>query len=685
MGISVNWLKDYVDFDWSAEELAHRLTMAGIAIEGVEKAGDDSILELDLTPNRGDCQGVINIAREIAALQNKDINTEKVDIKENSDSISDYITVEIEAPELCERYTARLVKNVKIKPSPDWMQERLINSGIRPINNIVDITNYVLMESNQPLHAFDYDLLSKEKKIVVRRAKQGEKITTLDEVERELDEDMLLITDAGEAVALAGIMGGMDTEINDNTVNVLIESAYFKAASVRKTSRKLALRTDSSMRFEKGLDINGLIYALNRAAALMQELGDGEVVSGICDAYPDPRLPLQLVLRPERVNFVLGTELSLVQIRDYIESLKFRVSEEDGKLLVFVPSYRPDIEMEVDLIEEVARLHGYENIESTLPYGNTTRGGLTQFQSFREDIELFMANYLNEVITYSFITPRYFDQLCLPSDSNLRNVVHLENPLSEEQSVMRSLLLPGLLDTLSRNLARKNSSLAFFEIGSVFLPQKGQELPDEVLKLGAVVAGRLDSNWLHNNVEMDFYYLKGIVENLMQELGIEDISFVGVKDPSYHPGRSALIISGERVLGVIGEVHPTVRQSFAIKPRACAFELDMKTLFELSSRRVMKNEITRYPAVERDLAILAKNEIQAMQVIKLIKEYGGELLQQVVVFDLYSGEQVPEGFKSLAFRISYQSNERTLTEEEVNLSIDNVVKGLEKDLDAHLR
>jgi len=684
MGVSINWLKEYVSFDWSPEEVAHRLTMAGIAIEGVEKIEGDSLLELDLTPNRGDCLGIINLAREIAALNHTSIAVPVIELEESPNRTEDQIKVEIQAPDLCPRYTARVIRNVKVGPSPDWIQSRLIGSGIRPINNIVDITNYVMLECNQPLHAFDYDLLGAAKKIVVRRANEGEDITTLDEVVRELDRDMLMITDDGHPVALAGIMGGQNTQINENTVNVLLESAYFKGTAIRRTARKLALRSDSSVRFEKGIDINGVIYASNRAAALMAKYGGGEVSAGICDCYPNP-LPLpKLCLRPERVNYLLGTELSPAQIQNYLGDLKLEWQIENSALLVTIPSYRPDIEMEVDLIEEVARLHGYENIPATLPCGDTTQGGLDPFQKFKDQVKQLMANQFYEIITYSFISPRYFDMLMLPKDSKFREVVKVANPLSEEQSIMRPLLLPGMLETVSRNLARKNSNLAFFEMGSVFHPL-GEELPIGVLKLGAIAAGSTDPNWLKLNLDLDFYYLKGVLENLFCKLGIENVVWEATQEPSLHPGRTARVISQGRQLGIIGEIHPLVRQQFDIRPRACAFELDMEILFACSRMRVMMSPITRYPPVERDLALVAEQQVQAAQAVDVIKEFGGDLLTRVQVFDIYAGEQVAAGYKSMAFKLTFQSDHRTLTESEVNERIELIREGLKIRLQANFR
>ncbi|MEA1959699.1 MAG: phenylalanine--tRNA ligase subunit beta [Bacillota bacterium] len=684
MGVSVNWLKDYVEIDWTAEELMHRLTMAGIAIEAVEQMDDDELLVLDLTPNRGDCLGMINIAREIAALERKEIRIPATDFKVSTQAAGDQVSVSILDEDLCKRFAARMIKNVQVKESPEWLQERLIHSGIRPINNIVDVTNFVMLETNQPMHAYDYELLDDQHNIIVRRARPGEKLTTLDDVERVLEGDMLLITDNNRPIGLAGVMGGQSTEINDNTVDVLLEAACFHPGNIRRTSRKTALRSDASMRFEKGADINGVIYALNRAASLLQEIAGGEVLDGIVDVYPDPQVPRQVVLRPGKVNDLLGTQLSAEQIKGYIQKLKFKVSEEDGQFTVIVPSYRPDIEFEADLIEEVARLYGYDNIPTSLPAGASKMGGLTPYQRFKENVRSFFARYLNEIINYSFVSPRYLDMLDLSPADEWRTVINVANPLSEEQSIMRTHLLGGLLDTVSRNLARKNNSLAFFEIGSVFIPV-GDELPEEVLKAGGIVAGRTELNWLQSSVEMDFYFLKGIVEQLFENLGIEQYQFVELSHPAYHPGRSASILCQGELLGVIGEIHPVVRQNFGIKPRACAFDLDMAKMYKLSSRRRMMEQITRYPAVERDLAILVKEEIKASQVVELIRKSGGELLQKVIVFDLYAGEQVAKGSKSIAFRLVFQSPERTLTEDEVNTIIEQTLQKLKDELQAELR
>jgi phenylalanyl-tRNA synthetase beta chain len=684
MGVSINWLKQYVDINWSPAQLAHNLTMAGIAIEGVEETNDDAIMELDLTPNRGDCMGLINLAREIAALNGADLRIPAIELKENGEDISKYIDVKIEAPDLCLRYAARVIKNVTIKESPLWMQERLLSAGIRPINNVVDVTNYVLLEDNQPLHAFDYDLLGENREIVVRKARDGEKFTTLDDVERELSSDMLVITDGQKPVALAGIMGGQNTEINDNTTTVLLESACFLGPNIRRSSKKLGLRSDSSVRFEKGTDINGVIFAINRAASLIQETAGGEIVAGICDNYPSPQAPKRILLRPDRVNYLLGTNISSEEVLEYLHKLRFKTNVMDNYLAVEVPTYRPDIEMEVDLIEEVARLYGYDKIPSSLPSGPVSPGGLNAKQKFMDKIGDILSARMHEVINYSFISPSWFDRLLLADNSSMRSVIAIANPLSEEQSVMRTMLLPGLLDDVSRNMAKKNNNLAFYELGKVFYPTT-HGLPEEKLKLAAITAGTTDVNWLKHKVEMDFFYLKGILEELLFGLGIRDFEMESCVAEGYHPGRTANVKVKNKNLGILGEVHPQVLQNFGIKVKACAFELDVQTLFEMAQDSALMQEIAKYPPVERDIALILKNEINVAEVIKVIREEETSLLNDIVVFDVYSGDQVAAGHKSIALKLILQSKDKTLVDEEVNKVIYNIINALKTKLEAELR
>lgn len=683
MNVSLNWLKKYVDINLDEQEFAHILTMAGMEVEGIEKMADDYILELGLTPNRGDCLGLINIAREVSAITGQELKIPVIDIEENNEDIADYISVEIADSDLCKRYAARVIKNVKIKPSPTWLQEALINSGIRPVNNVVDVTNYVMLETNQPLHAFDYDLLGENKKILVRRAAEGEEIITLDEATRILDNDMLVITDGEKPVALAGVMGGYNTEINDNTVNVLIESANFSPINIRKTSKKVGLRSDSSIRFEKGIDVNGVTYAANRATQLIQELAGGEVVKGIFDVYPQFIPNHSIILRTKKVNDLLGTRITLEEIKKYLYSLNFKIEEKDKDLVVEVPTYRPDLEIEVDLIEEIARLYGYENIPATLPVGATSQGGLDDYQKFRGKVTSILSKYMYEVVNYSFINNNMYDKLLLPNDSKLRQVVKVANPLSEEQGVMRTLLLPSLLDNISQNLARQNNNLCFFEIGSIFIPKK-EGLPEERLKLGAVVSGHSEINWLKHKVDYDFFYIKGILESFLKELGLSEYEFVAIQDVSYHPGRNAKILIKGVEVGIIGEVHPTVLENFDIKQKVSAFELDLDELYKLITRKTMLESITKYPAVERDIAIIILHDITANQVVNNIKENGTEILRDVIVFDLYTGEQVPEGYKSIALKLKFQATEKTLTENEVNEVVKNILNKL-NELGAKLR
>ena len=675
MNISLNWLSKYVDINIDEKELAHKLTMAGVAVEGIEAVQGDQVFELDLTPNRGDCLGLINIAREVAAITGEKLNIPCINITENNEDIADYIDIEIADTDLCPRYAARIIKNAKLRPSPEWLQEALINSGIRPINNIVDITNYVMLETNQPLHAFDYDLLGDNKKILIRRATDGEKIITLDDNERNLDKDMLVITDGDKPIAIAGVMGGLNTEINDKTINILIESANFSAISVRKTSKKVGLRSDASMRFEKGVDVNGVIYAANRASQLIQELAGGEVVGGVLDVYPKPVTNHHITLRIKKVNDLLGTNLSLDEIEKYLLNLNFKVERKGYNLFVEIPTYRPDLEIEVDLIEEIARLYGYENIAATLPQGTTSQGGLDEYQKFRNRVTSILSKYMYEVVNYSFINNHIYDNLLIADDSDLRQVVKVANPLSEEQGVMRTLLLSGLLDNISQNLARQNNSLSFFEIGSVFMP-KSEGLPTEVLKIGAIVSGQGEINWLKHNVDYDFFYLKGILENLFFELGVNEYEFVAFNDLSYHPGRNAKILVKGQELGVIGEVHPTVLENFDIKQKASAFELDLDALYKLTTTKARLETITKYPAVERDIAIIITKDITATRIVNDIKGNGTSLLKDVIVFDIYTGEQVPDGYKSVALKLKFQATEKTLTEGEVNEIVKNILNSL---------
>ncbi|MGE5422128.1 MAG: phenylalanine--tRNA ligase subunit beta [Ignavibacteriales bacterium] len=683
MKVSLDWLKDYVEINLPAAELAHKLTMAGIAVEGIEEIGDDTILELELTPNRGDCYGLINVAREVAALTGNSIHMPTTELEEIEERIEDYVQIAVE-PDLCSRYAARAIKNVRVAPSPGWMQERLEKAGIRPINNVVDITNYVMLETNQPMHAFDYDLLQPSL-IMARRARTGEKLTTLDGMERELDTEMLVIADATGPIALAGVMGGESSEIRDETTTILLEAANFSGTSIRKTARKMAMRTESSMRFEKGIDIEAVTYALDRAARLLEILGAGEVVQGIFDVYPFPRAESKVALRVPKLNRVLGTDLSIEMVKNYLESLQFQLETGDQEVVVTVPSYRIDIEIEEDLIEEVARLHGFDNISPILSRTEPTQGYRTDQQRFEEKLVTLTSQWMRQVVTYSFINQRWFDIMCIPEGNSLRNVLEVLNPFSEEQGVMRTTIIAGLLDVANRNIARRNESLAIFEMGNVFRPRP-EGLPEEVLTLAGLTTGKTGSGWQALSRDMDFFFLKGLVEQVLAGLYINDVKFVPESgNPVLHPGRAAAIYCGDSNIGIIGEVHPQVIEAVGASQRMCVFEIDVQRLYKSmpDGRRI--HEISRYPAVTRDLALVVDEEVNAGDLMAVIRYTGGQLLRGAELFDIYRSAQLGADKKSLAFALTFQSFEGTLQEEEISRLMQAIIESADSKLGAKLR
>lgn len=651
---------------------------------------DDCVLEFDLTPNRSDCLSVINIAREIGALLGKEVKLPEVNFTEIDKRIEDLAEVEIKDPELCRRYVAKIVEGIEIKPSPEWLQHKLRCAGMRPINNVVDITNFVLMEMGQPLHAFDYNYLDRGK-IIVRTAEEGEQITTLDENQRQLTGEMLLITDTQKAVAIAGVMGGLNSEITDQTKTVLIESAYFNPTSIRRTSTSLGLRSEASIRFEKGINIETVVLAANRAAQLLQDLAGGKVVKGIIDNYPNPieRTKVKLVL--SSVNEVLGSAIGNEKIKEIFESLNMPIIEETNKeITIEVPPYRPDITIAEDLIEEVARMYGYDNIPTTLPFGASSKGQKTAQQKLRDKIlEIMVARGLNEVINYSFINKKSFDKLLLSNEDIRREAIPILNPLSEEQGHMRTTLLPGLLETLRRNINRRNENLGIFELGKVYLPQgfphKGI-LPIEKWTLGIALRGTLVSNWQDKGKSIDFYYLKGIIEDLLNELRITDISFRPCQDnPIYHPGRSAYVFIGQELLGIIGELHPQVADNYDLLSRNYLAELDVELLIKMGHGSIAFKQLPKYPAVHRDLALVVKEGVSAAQLLTEIKNVGGKLLQDIAIFDVYQGNQIAHGYKSIAFSLTFQAEDRTLTDKEINEIHEKVEKALAQQFAASLR
>ena len=647
---------------------------------------DDAILELELTPNRADCLSMTGVAREVSAVLGTEIRLPDIKVTELEEAIAGKVSVEIENPELCGRYVARLIRNVKIGPSPVWMQQRLQAAGIRPISNIVDVTNYVMMELGQPLHAFDYDKLTQQT-VIVRNARAGEKLVSLDDVERELTPDMLVITDPGGPVAIAGVMGGLDTEITDTTSSVLIEAAYFNPASIHRTSKNLGLRSESSARFEKGIDINGSLAAATRACQLIQEMGGGETVQGAVDNFPAPRDNTVIRLRPERTALIMGVEVPPARIKEIMTGLGFGVKEDNDGFLVEVPTRRGDIFGEIDLIEEAARLFGYNNIPTTLPEGANTEGRKTKALVLADRIAQTMVECgLTEIVTLSFINPRVFDMLNLPEEHDLRNALTVQNPLSEEQGVLRTSMLPGILDILSRNTARKNRDLAFFEMGRIFIPAAGEQLPEEKLTLAGAVMGKTKDSWQAETREMDFYYLKGVLENLLDVLNIKKYSLVPEKSHrSFHPGRAARIELGGKTAGIIGEVHPNVMENYRLNEKVYVLEIDADLLIEAAGGVKQYSPLPRYPAIERDMAIVVAKEVMAADINRIIRKSAGSLLESITLFDVYEGSQISEGYKSMAFSLKFQAPDRTLTDEEVNVIHEKIQQALKDKFQAELR
>jgi phenylalanyl-tRNA synthetase beta chain len=648
----------------------------------------DRILEFELTPNRGDCLAVLNIAREVRALTGGGLTLPETSVQETGEHTESLISVQVEEPELCRRYACRIVRNVKLAASPGWLCYRLRAAGVRPINNIVDVTNYVMLELGQPLHAFDYDRLQ-GRRIIVRRARPGEEMVSLDGDRRELDEEMLVIADAREPVALAGVMGGLASEVTEETRTVLLESAYFNPQSIRRTAQKLGMRTESGQRFEKGIDLDGAVRAVNRAAHLIAELGAGEITCGVVDQYVRPAVPLAIRVRTPRVNQVLGTHLNRAEVQEILCHLDF-VCELCGQdsLLVNIPPYRQDLLEEIDLIEEAARLYGYDQIAATVPVGVLAQSGRRPALARVRELagNAMLAAGLDEAITYSFIGGSDLDRLNIPGDSSLRQVVPIQNPLREEQGILRPLLLASLMEALNTNYKRKQTRVGLFELGAVFCPSSPGALPDERLHLGFVACGEVDRGWQEPAQARDFFYAKGIAEQLLEALGISGVSWEPVtSNPTLHPGRAAGILAEGMTVGMVGELHPEVLQNYELPTRVVACEIDLTSLLPMAQLDARARALPRYPGSARDLAIIVPLDVPAGRVRDVIMAAGGNLLRECRLFDLYQGTQVPAGRRSLAYSLLFQSLERTLTDEEVTEVYDRILKALSTQVGARLR
>ena len=628
----------------------------------------DSIVEFEITSNRPDCLSVIGLARESAVTFGTELRVPEPSVKGSGGDINELLTVSVAAPELCPRYTARIIKSIRIEPSPKWMRRRLRAAGVRPINNIVDITNYVMLEYGQPMHAFDYACLDGGK-IIVRTAAEGEALSTLDGTLRTLTPDMLVIADSVKPVGVAGVMGGENSEITENTRYAVFESANFNGVSIRKTAAALGMRTDASSRFEKGLDIESTYPAVERACELVELLGAGEVIDGVIDVRAKDFKPVRLALEPDRINKLLGTDINEQFMVTTLEKLGF--AYESG--IVTVPSWRGDVEHYTDLAEEIARFYGYEVIEPTLHRGSPA-GGFTLKQSAERLIgQLCRAMGFSEICTYSFYSQADLDKIRLPVDSPQRNGVRILNPLGEDTSLMRTETLPSMLGALGKNRGHRNTDVKLYELATVYLDE-GKELPDEriIVTLGAYG-------------DCDFFTIKGVCETLLREMRVTDVRFTAERDnPSYHPGRTAAVFSGQSRLGLVGQVHPEAAGNYGLSD-VYAAQLDFKTVFGCAGGDSVYTPLPKFPSITRDIALVCDQNVTVAELLDCITRSGGAILRSVKLFDVYTGSQVPEGKKSAAFSLLFRSDEQTLKDEQADETIKIILNVLQSELGAAIR
>jgi phenylalanyl-tRNA synthetase beta chain len=651
----------------------------------------DVMYEIGLTPNRPDCLSVVGVAREVSAMAETPLRLPEPNVKESEQEIVKKTSVTLDAAHLCPRYAARLIENVKIGPSPEWLVRRLETVGLRSINNVVDVTNFVMMELGQPLHAFDFNLL-RDRRIIVRRAEDGDQFTTLDGQVHTLMASDLVICDGVGPIALAGVMGGGNSEVCPETTDILLESAYFNPVTIRRTSKRLGLHTDASHRFERGTDVDMVPLALDRAAAMIAELASGQVANGVVDAYPAALSRRTVNVTASKTSQVLGLEVDADDIRQKLNSIGLKcdllVDRSDGVVAVEIPNFRPDLEREIDLIEEVARLIGYDQIPVTMPVSSLTCQQLPDHLSRERQVrDLMIQLGYSEVINYSFFNADCLDKLKLSDDDKRRQNVKILNPLTEEQGVMRTTLVSSLLETASRNLAYRSENLALFELRPVFQPVEGSELPCESLRLTAFLCGRREAQgWAQSSDEADFFDMKGVVEQLLKNLGVADVRWQVEHDEAfYHPGKSCAVYQGERLLGTLGELHPEVSHNFDLGSSAILCDIDMEALFELGDVSIKFKPLSRFPDVQRDSAFLVDVDASAQQVFAILNRVKIKDLESIELFDVYSGEGVPEGKKSLAIRACYRAMDRTLTDELIQNLHGKLIKAMEKEFGAELR
>lgn len=641
-----------------------------VGLDAVEVLGlHDTVFEYEITSNRIDCFSVLGLAREAAATFRKEFMPPVVTPTGNKEDVNDYVKVRVEDTKLCSRYCARVVKNIKIAPSPEWMQRRLVAHGIRPINNIVDITNYVMEEYGQPMHAYDLDTIAGHE-IVVKRAKDGDTFITLDGQERRLDKDVLMICDGEKPVGIAGIMGGENSMITDDVKTMLFEAACFDGTNIRLSSKRVGLRTDASGKFEKGLDPNNALEAINRACQLIEELGAGEVVGGTVDVANYEKKEVRIPFEPDKYNGLLGTDISVEEMMEYFKRLEISYDEVANELRI--PSFRQDLLRMNDIAEEVARFYGYDNIPTTLPSGSATAGKISfkhKIENAAKEIAQFCG--FSQAFTYSFESPKVYDKLCIPKDSALRDAIVISNPLGEDFSIMRTISLNGMLTSLATNYNRRNKNVRLYEMGNIYIPKELPltELPDERMQFTLGMYG-----------EGDFFTMKGVVEEFFEKIGMTDkITYQpDVGKTFLHPGRQADIIYKGELLGYLGEIHPEVADHYGIGERTYVAVLDMPQVTQMASFDRKYEGIAKYPAVSRDISMLVKKEIMVGEIEEAIAQKGGQYLENYALFDVYEGEQIEQGYKSVAYSVTFRAPDRTLEENDINDAMGRILKKLEQ-------
>jgi len=695
MRIPIDWLKEYVPNELPLRDLAYILTNVGLEVEEIADTGPTAVFDITVTPNRGDCLSLLGVARELAMTLRIDVRDTSPCVTDTGPPAASLVKITLDDPALCPRYSARILRNVKIGPSPEWAQKRLELCGLRPISNVVDATNLVMLELGQPLHAFDYQLLRRASgeqlpEIIVRRARPGERLTTIDGEDRELTPDVLLITDPVGPIALAGVMGGSSTEIHDGTTEVLLESAHFDPSTIRKGARSLGMSTEASYRFERTVDPGGTIRALDRAVELIAEFsGDAvEVAAGVADAYPNPVEPVEIVLDPARANSLLGIDLTPGEMAEHLRRLHLEVTEKE-KLTVRVPTFRQDIQKEIDLVEEVARVHGYENIPETLPRAAAGVGALPPELAFEREVRhLLRGMGLSESVTSSLESPDAHDRLSLPEDDPRRAAVSISNWKTVDRSRLRTTLLTSLLDVVSINKRRGVDDVSLFDTGRVYLARGADELPHQPQHLAIAVTGHMDGalwNVPQELARWDFFALKGIVENLLAAVVRTPARFAPEAEPPLRPGRAAQVLVNGETIGSLGELRSEVRDTYDLPDPVFLAELDLDALRKHAADTPQYQPVSRFPAVTRDVAFLVPGDLPAEKAESVIRDAAGDHLESLTLFDAFEGKPLPAGQRNLAFSLAFRRPDRTLTDDEVDAAMDRIRGRLRDDLGAHIR